>query len=309
MSVTRAGRGAMGQIWRIDTVRGSFAVKEMSWSEGWEHVETEVALRDLAAGAGVTAPENIPTVNGGHVLSGPDGARLRAYSWVEGSPVADAETQRGAARWLGTTLARLHGLRVSAAGLPVDPWYEAVPDAGDWKELLSAAAEAKAPWYGELAAKAEQISALGGWVAPASPDAMILCHRDLQSSNVLRLGGQDHALLDWDDVGPAVPERELASVLLRWYTHGSDVDSGAVSEALAAYVAHGGSVDLSEESMSMQLAITLNHIFTQGHVALDADHASDLRDFAGDQLDTTLRSLPEPEGVRKVLALAAEAGR
>ena len=64
-------------------------------------------------------------------------------------------------------------------------------------------------------------------------DRLVTCHRDLHPGNVLGEACGELAVLDWDDAGPACPDRELAGLLMFW--HGRDdgtADDGAVRRTL-----------------------------------------------------------------------------
>jgi Ser/Thr protein kinase RdoA (MazF antagonist) len=282
------GRGAMGRVWRLATPEGRFAVKESIWGGGWPAVATEVRFRDAAVAAGVSAPVNVPTVSGDHVLRLSTRTQVRLYSWVEGTDLTDATARRAAAPWLGETLARLHALRMPA-DRPVDPWYEQVPTEADWQALGHPA----------VAAHAERIAALSTLVHPAPRDSLVLCHLDLAPANVLRTDA-GHVLLDWDDVGPAAADRDLASALLRWFPD----DRAAVSTTLAAYRDHGGPARLNAGSVAMRVATCLNYVHAQASVALDTALPDADREFGARALVAELAALPDEAAMRELLDLS-----
>jgi Ser/Thr protein kinase RdoA (MazF antagonist) len=288
------GRGAMGRVWRLTTPEGRFAVKESIWGGGWPAVAAEVRFRDAAVAAGVSAPVNVPTVSGDPVLTLSTRTQVRLYSWVEGTDLADAAARRAAAPWLGETLARLHALRMPA-DRPVDPWYERVPTEADWLALGRPA----------VAPHAERIAALSALVHPAPRDSLVLCHLDLAPVNVLRTDA-GRVLLDWDDVGPAAADRELASALLRWFPD----DRAAVARTLAAYRAHGGPARLNGGSVAMRVATGLNFVHAQASVALDTALPEADREFGARALAAELASLPDEAAMRELLELSpADPGR
>jgi Ser/Thr protein kinase RdoA (MazF antagonist) len=300
-------RGAMGRVWKLTTAKGTFAVKESIWGEGWEDADTEVLFRDAAAAVGVDSPINVPAVTGGYVLSMPDAGRstqVRLYSWVDGTGVGSHDARRRAASWLGATLGRLHSLRLPSVCEP-HPWYEVVPTPAEWRSLLATAENSGPSWYPDLAACGNRVAALTQTVTPAPPRSLILCHLDVKAANVLYSNGS-HVLLDWDDIGAAAPDRELASAVLRWYTDGADIDNAAISDVLTSYRQYGGTARLTEGSFAMQTAMSLNYVHTQAEVALDAEQPPENRRFAADELINALRSLPDENAMRSVLTIASD---
>lgn len=306
-TVVPVGRGAMGRLWKLTTTAGTFAIKEALWDEGWTDVRTEVGLRDAAALVGVVSPAAVPTRSGDHVLW-LSGVRLRAYEWVVGATLTGTDDRRAAASWLGATLGRLHSLRRAPAG-PPDPWYETVPSTEAWRSVLRSARAARQSWHRDLVAHAASIRALAASVAPSEPASLVLCHLDVQAANVLRPADGEYVLLDWDDVGAGAPDRELASVLVRWFVVGGDVDGAAVADTLASYREHGGTAVLGHGSFAMQASTALKYVHAQASVALDEHQAPDMRAFAVDQLRTALRTMPAESGMRKVLDIASDVSR
>jgi hypothetical protein len=287
-------RGAMGRIWRLVTACGAFTVKEALWDEGWEDVEEQVRFQAAATAVGVRSPANIPLLRGGYVLDLP-AARVRVYSWVDDvSGVASAS-------WLGTVIGRLHGLRWPAEQ-PPHPWYDT---AVDLSPLFRDAAGQ--PWHRDLMAYADQLAELAACVTPAA-GPQLMCHRDLKPDNVLPRADGDNALIDWDNAGPCLPDRELAEAMVHWYAGGGDVDSAAVLDVLTSYRQGGGSAVLRDDSFAMAAAIAVNYVSVQASVALDAALSTADREFAVAELLGTLRSLPAPPAWRKVLRLASAAG-
>jgi thiamine kinase-like enzyme len=142
-------------------------------------------------------------------------------------------------------------------------------------------------------------------VTPASPDSLILCHLDVKPANVLRVG-DDHVLLDWDDIGAGAPDRELASTILRWCTDGADIDSEAIVDILTSYRQHGGTARLDGNSFAMHAATSLNYLHTQAKVALDTSQSTENREFAAAEL---INALPHETVAHAALAIAEKNDR
>ena len=116
------------------------------------------------------------------------------------------------------------------------------------------------------------------------------------------------AVLDWDDAGPACPDRELAGLLMFWHGHDDGTaDDAAVQRTLAAYRAAGGPGRLrGEQSFGMYIACRLNFLEAQASVALDQGAAPEHRAYASSEISDTLARLPMPSLIRHLMRLGAE---
>ncbi|WP_431473635.1 phosphotransferase [Ornithinimicrobium sp. W1665] len=202
-------------------------------------------------------------------------------------------------------LARLHtvapAVRHEPDGAPPQGWYEAPPGAAGWDRLAAEAVGAGTSWSSRLAAATASISALSAALGPADPDRLRLCHRDLHPENVLTDGSGELVVVDWDDVGPADPTRELAGALVLCF-HDGTPDLDAMRRAYAAYVEAGGPGRLrTRADFSMLLSTRFNFLHAQARVALDPTATPRERAWAEEEVDEGLRTLPTPELLDAVL--------
>ncbi|MGW0230945.1 phosphotransferase enzyme family protein [Actinopolymorpha singaporensis] len=275
-------RGAMGRIWRLSLGGHDYAVKELFWGHDEAAVVREAALRDAAAVAGVASPANLRTVDGRYVCTLPaelGGADVRVFSWVEGRQVDPSEP--GVTRWVGHTLGVLHGLRHSYPDVDPDPWHDKVPTPDQWEDLLVKGKVDRRPWASLLEKRIPLLNTLCAQVKPVDLSALIYSHLDFQPQNVLVDAAGRRVLLDWEDAGPSMPDRVLASVLTTWCTHEGVVDAGRVREFLRAYRLAGGHGRVTGmESFSANLAGYLNYVAAQASFSLDHEQAPDMREYA-----------------------------
>ncbi|MGN9837286.1 phosphotransferase enzyme family protein [Nonomuraea sp. H19] len=300
--VSPGPRGALGQIWRLDVGPARYALKEIFAEPPSEAlIEAELAFARQAAEAGVRLPASHPDRQGRHLLTAPGGMWLRLYDWIDLRPVE--LTAPATPRELGALLARLHRcapvMTAEPGGGPPDPWYDRVPDPRAW----APAAASGAAWTARLAERLATLPELCAAIAPADRAGLIVCHRDLHPENVLAEPAGALVVVDWDNLGPAAPGRELARALFDWFCDGS-ADLDAVREMYAAYVDAGGPGRITEPAdFSMLIASRLNFLLVQARVALDPRAERRHREWAEHEIDEALRILPTPRQLADVLAL------
>ena len=299
-------RGAMGRIWRLSLPGHDYAVKELFWGADEAAAGREVAFRDAAAAAGIASPLNLRAGDGRFICHLPadfGGAAVRMFSWVEGGPVNLDDPD--VPQWVGHTLGALHALRHPCDGIATDPWYDHVPEPARWKELLAEAEATKQPWAAALSERVPLLRCLSPHVRRVDPAALVYNHMDFQPQNVLTDTAGAHVLLDWEDAGPGMPDRVLASLLCNWSTHDGAVNAGRVRQILGAYRRAGGHASLNGlESFSGVLAGYVNYIEAQASVCLDAAQPVDMRDHARQELVSSLADPPRLDLYRQLVDIA-----
>ncbi len=305
-ALTAVGRGAAGQIWRLDLGPRRYALKELFRRPADEDVRRETEFTARVGAAGVVLPTSLPAVDGRFVVEIPGGLGdgwLRLYGWADGVPVEP--TADDVAEKLGELLGRLHANALPAPD-DADTWYDTTPDAAIWSALAGEALAAGVDWGPELAGCVGRLDELSELVTPTPADRMIMCHRDLHPGNVLVDAAGRLVLLDWDDAGPACPDRELAIVMMRWHLNDdATIDADGMRRALAAYKATGGPGRIRDlMSFGMSIASDLNYLYRQAKAALDPGTAPEHRDFAVTEIRESLSLIPTADVLRSVLDLA-----
>jgi Ser/Thr protein kinase RdoA (MazF antagonist) len=303
ISITPVARGAQGQVWRLTAGLRAFALKQAfaGTPPARAEVEAEIAFGQRAATVGVRLPASHPDRNGRYLVPLTDGGWLRLYDWVDLRP-ADLTA---AADALGVLLARLHRGAPAAdrepGGAPPDPWYEVPPDRHDWEPLVTTATEAGRSWASRLAAAVDGLPALHALLSSSDPAGMRVCHRDLHPGNVLADAAGELVVVDWDDLGPAEPARELTRTLVACF-HDGDPHIESMQRAYLSYAEAGGPARLrSTADFTMLIAAQLNFLNLQVRVALDPTALPRDRVWAEVEIDEGLRTLPTPDLTAAVL--------
>ncbi|WP_203706704.1 phosphotransferase [Asanoa iriomotensis] len=265
-----AARGELGRIWRLDTEGGTWAVKEALVPVLEADAAADVAFQLAVAATGVPLPSPVRTTDGQVTVRGPD-AVLRVYEWVDLDPAAPDPS----AADLGDLLARLHRVRHPARG-PVGEWFAAPLGPARWTALAAKAAKANAEWAGPLDEHLPELIALDALVRPPDPAKVRTCHRDLNADNVRRATGGHLVVLDWENSGPAQPEREFAALL--W----------EVGDAAPAAARAYGGPPPEREHFSTAIAVQGHLLEFYGTRALDPTSPAEDRDRATARLDAML---------------------
>jgi Ser/Thr protein kinase RdoA (MazF antagonist) len=228
-------RGAMGEVWRMTTTRGAWAVKVLFAWDPPEAMPADFHIQLTAADAGIRLPRPMPARNGDDAVVRVGESLVRVYEWVdldaELSPPVDAHV----AAEVGWILGTLHGLDLPVTQ-PVDPWYTAAPDDSTWTALVEQAKGADVAWADNLASEVPVLRALGEFVASAVMGPVTTCHRDFGPDNVLP-GVADGTLivLDWENAGPLPADAEVAYALVQWATQRGTVSGDIARSLLDAY--------------------------------------------------------------------------
>ena len=223
------GRGDLGQVWRLETRLGTWAVKETFAPLDPREAEAAAAHQEAVAAAGVPAPAVVRTADDGAAMALVEGVQVRVYRWVD---LRDPDVTLDPAA-VGRTLAAIHGVPIAADG-PVDPWYTEPVGADRWRSLARDVTAVDPGRGRALAELCDDLVELESWLEPAT--APQRCHRDLWADNLRSTTDRRPCVIDWDNGGPADPGQELAMVLFEF---GGD-DPGRERALHDAYRAAGG---------------------------------------------------------------------
>jgi Ser/Thr protein kinase RdoA (MazF antagonist) len=278
--------GRLGSIWRLDTERGSWAVKQVV-DAGEDEVAELIdgaAFQEAVLGAGISTPA-VRRTRTGEVIADCGGARVRLHSWVD---LHDVDPNLDPVA-VGQLVAGLH--RVDFAGsIGVDPWYTEPVGTARWSELVETLSGRRAPFADELDALLPELVALEAYLG-APPRELRTCHRDLWADNVRRTHDGGLCVFDFDNAGPADPSQELAVVLVEY-----GAEPGRAGLIRAAYAEAGGPGRV-EDATDFAMAIAqLSHILAEGcrrwlAATSDADRADNegwVREFVDQPLTRTV---------------------
>jgi Ser/Thr protein kinase RdoA (MazF antagonist) len=243
-----AVRGEQGQVRRLVTARGAFAVKESFDTVDADEAQRTARFQVSCHDAGAPCPRPIPDRDGRY-LAVLDELPLRVQTWVD---VEDADPLIDPAV-VGAAVARLHRVVLPASEPP--HWWGTDPVGHrEWRALVKAAKAAGAPFAGRLAALVPGLLAVEELLTPMA--GMQWCHLDLWADNLRLSPLGDVCVVDFDNAGPGDPSRELAMVLFEF----ARTSRERVHRLLSAYDKAGGPGRLtSAEDFGLTVA-QLHHI-------------------------------------------------
>jgi Ser/Thr protein kinase RdoA (MazF antagonist) len=300
-------RGEMGRIWRLDTDRGPFAIKELIHPMDEAVAQADVAFQESALEVGLPMPRPIRRPDGAvlTVVEAPGGpiATFRAYGWAA---LADPHRSPTPAVAAGL-LARLQRLDRPADGA-MDPWFSEPLGPDGWASLIDAVRRAAPPWlpaFDRLAPLAQEAEAI---VSAACLDQRPVaelrrCHLDFNPENVLLDGTGEPVVLDWENSGSAPYDQELASAVLDFAPRPL-----AARDFLRAYQLAGGPARFTGSS-SFALAVAVQSHLTDTYarrgIAAETDEDRARMAYRIDELDRTVFTLDSIERLVDALVVVS----
>jgi Ser/Thr protein kinase RdoA (MazF antagonist) len=246
-------RGELGRIWRLETTRGRWAIKEPFEPPTEDAARADVDFQLAAFAAGVPMPRPIVRRDGS-VLAAIEGRSgtvvVRAYSWLDLAGDAPARRAPEAAAILAT----IHAICHPAAGRPID-WFTDAVGEERWHDLLDEARRASVDVSPLVEALVPELLAAEVLLPVSHGDELQRCHLDFNLDNVLLDAAGGLAIVDWENSGPGSVDQELASALYELVALPADARA-----FVAEYDGAGGPGRISgPEAFAMALAV-------QGHL-------------------------------------------
>ena len=221
-------RGELGEIRRLETDHGTFAVKQEFGGWSFDEAENSTVYHRVCWEARIPTPEPLRATTG-RFTTRVDGEHVRAYAWAE---LADPDPTIDPAA-VGRLVAGLHQVRHPWPTSEIAPWFEAPIGQAAWDGVLEASRAAGAPYAERLAELLPDLLAIEDTLTPMRP--VQTCHLDLWADN-LRCSDGRPFVIDFDNAGPGDPSREIAMVIFE-FGRGDAVRQRTLYDA---YLAAGG---------------------------------------------------------------------
>lgn len=283
-------RGELGQVWRLTTSTGAWAVKEPFEPKSEAELREEAEVQEIAWAAGIPTPGIVRSADGSVSLEVGD-VGICVYEWVD---ILDREPRLDPVA-VGRLIAAIHQLPLPELR-GEDPWYREPIPGESWDAILRDLTAAGAPFADGLASYRDELVALGALVEP--PMVLQTCHRDLWADNLRATANGTLCVFDWENFGLADPGQELCLVLFE-FGAGEAARTRAVYQA---YVEAGGPGRVVGRSSFSMLVAQLGHIGEAGcRQWLAAGVSSPEREHAAAWVEEFLASPLSRDSIAEIL--------
>jgi len=294
----------MGRRWTLETDRGRWALRGLdTW---WPIVdaETDTALQEAAAAAGVLLPMPVRG-RAGAIVESVAGHAWRVYAPVPSGPPLAAPASARVTRAVGEVLATVHGL-----ALPVDrisPWHTRRFSGVSWSGWATRAAAAGAGWAPAMADAAPVLTNLEALRDATAPPAAapVLCHNTLGPASARRTRDGRLVVAGWEHAGGQPPDWELANALLDWAVEpGGGVNAAGARALVDGYRARAGHLPaLGLSSFRGAITSLANYVAGEVDAALELP-AGEPRRYADRVVHHVLTHLATPATLERLLEAA-----
>jgi homoserine kinase type II len=244
--VARVAEGLMNRNWRVATMAGTVAVKQVA-DAGAEAVREQHAAVAALARDGLPVPAPVSGPDGATVFEHPAGL-FTVQPWVPGCHRSGPDLSSAECGRLGAVLGRLHAGLASALPAPQHPAAGPATPTAVARERLTryldlARASRPADGFDELVIRRleqrarllEELAFLRPARAASGPAGWT--HGDFHDLQVLWDGGRISAVLDWDRLGvrPLAAEVVRSGTLLFGYGDSRGLDLARVAAFARGY--------------------------------------------------------------------------
>lgn len=240
--------GLLHTMWRLDTDKGSYAIKQLSKDINLkdesvrQNYELTEHIAHKFAALGIPA---IPAIsqNGEHLLL-IDGIGFLVYPWV-GAIVLDKDTvSETHALHIAKILAKMHLVDLKVDELK-DPEFD-VHDDATIIDLVALAKTQRLPFALALETNLNTLLDINHKyhkaVIPLKKHTVV-SHGDLDQKNVLWDNADDPILIDWESARKLSPTYEIVNAALDWSGILSNFNKSLFSKMLMAYNDAGGNIE------------------------------------------------------------------
>jgi len=245
---TKVLGGFHHKMWRVETERGTYAVKELSADADLSDEDTvrgynvSEAIAETFASVGIAAVVALKA--GDDYLTIVEDRGYLVFPWCNYTALPKGQVDERHGIEVARLLARMHGADIDVAGVketaleafPVESIDDLVRRAGECQPLSAASLSNQRQRLGEiLTPHNDAIVEL--------EKKLVIGHGDLDQKNVLWDDRDRPVIIDWERAGRLNPTYEVIQAALDWSGAASELRPGLFRRMLEAYRDAGGELE------------------------------------------------------------------
>jgi thiamine kinase-like enzyme len=295
--LSRVYGGFHHRVWRLETERGTYAIKQLSADTDLNdpgtlsHYNASEAVAEAFAGRGV--PAVFALKRDAQYLQLIEGAAYLVHPWNNASALSVSEISEKHALEVACILAQMHSMDLDFANLKHHEfdvhteenikWHVALAEEFDIQ--CAATLQRGLPAFLEIArAQRSAIQVL--------ENHLVVSHGDLDQKNVLWNAEGKPALIDWESARKLNPTHEILLEALNWSGIGARFNPDLFRKILSAYKAAGGVIEHDSVTASYHCILSdwVNWLMYNVGRCLDRENA-DQRETGEKQVEYVLSTL------------------
>jgi thiamine kinase-like enzyme len=227
---TRVYGGLIHLMWRVQTIKNLYAVKEINVTlndEIKKQLELTEQIAETYRDLGISVITSIK--KNGIALNTIEGTSFIAYPWVEATSSPGTAVSAETAVQIADILSKLHlaNIRIEDLAQAEYPFYTQ----NDLENIFAAANAQPDEFPASLFENVNRIIAINNRyidVIPALQSVSVVSHGDLDQKNVIWDKNGKPYLIDWESARRLNPNQELINLALDW----SGIITGTIDHAI-----------------------------------------------------------------------------
>lgn len=245
---TRGHGGLLHIMWRLDTDKSSYAIKQLSKDIDLKNARiiTNYELSERIASRFVA--QGIPGIcaisQSDKYLFIIDGSGFLVYPWVDAKALDQHAVSESHALKIATILAKMHCLNLDEPEITQPEFYTHTKE--NILELFDKAERFNCPFAADLRKNQKNILAANESYQKAIPilkTHIIVSHGDLDQKNVLWDKSNNPILIDWESACKVNPTYDIINTAFYWSGITSNFDKDLFFKMIDAYQKAGGVIN------------------------------------------------------------------
>jgi thiamine kinase-like enzyme len=247
-ATTRVHGGLLHIMWRLDTDKGSYAIKQLSKDIDLKNerviknYELSEKIASRFSALGIPA---VPAIeNTGQYLFMIDETGFLVYSWVDAKALDQHAVSEHHALKIATILAKMHCLNLDEPEITEAQFYTHTNQ--KILELLDKAENFNCPFAANLRKNQKNILAANESYQKAIPilkTHIVVSHGDLDQKNVLWDSSNNPILIDWESACKINPTYDITNTAFYWSGITSNFKQDLFFKMIMAYQKAGGVIN------------------------------------------------------------------